>query len=766
MKKADYAYIGKNFRRKGSVERVTGANIFAVDMSIPGMLRGGILRSQYAHARIRDIDVSEAVSLPGVYAVVTAKDAPDVRYGRTVTDRYILARNKVFFIGDPVAAVAANSLATVKKALRNIQVEYEPLSVVLDPEEAMKPEAPTLHEDVPPPPNLPEGIKAKNVCSYISLHVEHPDQAMAEADLVVEEIYKTQMVHPHYLEPRTVIAEYDNGGNLTLRTNSQTPFVVRSEVSRLLQLPVSNVRVLVAEVGGGFGGKAAGVASGAGFEPICGLLAMKAKRPVMMVLDKSEETIATSVRGPAKVWIQTGVQKNGTILARKAKLIFDTGGYSGAGELAGGWAARMLVGCYRIPNVHIDGYVVYTNKQVCGPVRGPGGVQAIFPVESHMDSIASRLNMDPVDFRLKNMLRRGDRIPNGVTLRDVSLKETLLTAAEKVGWGKIRLRKNQGIGFASTTWGGELGHGPGAGALVKVNEDGSATVLIGKVDYGSAVNMAIPMIVAEELGIDIDHVKIVNVDTDTAPWDFGTVGSLTTVACGGAARLAARDARNQLLRIAAKQLNVRVRDLAAKGGQIRVKGFADKVMPISIAATAAHFQVGEVIGRGTYDPETISRKEKEKGASPSYATHAALVQVDPDTGRVDVSKYVAVHDVGFAINPCAVEGQIEGGVVQGLGQALCEQILTDDTGRTLNPTFVDYLMPTANITPDIEPVILEGYLGTGPYGAKGIGEIPCVLPPAVIANAIFNATGVRIRTLPLTPENVLRAIREQKRKES
>lgn len=766
MKKADYAYIGKNIPRKGAVERVTGAGIFVIDHSIPGMLRGGILRSEYAHARIKEITIDEAVSLPGVFAVLTAKDAPVVRYGRTVTDRYTLARDKVFFIGDPVAAVAADSLATVKKALKNIKVDYEPLPVLVDPEEAMKPEAPTLHADVPPPPNLPLGSNIKNVCSYSSLHLGQPDQAMAEADLVVEETYKTQMVHPHYLEPRTVIAQCDNGGKLSLWTNSQTPFPVRSEISRLLQIPLSNVTVIVADVGGGFGGKAAGVASGGGFEAICGLLAMKAKKPVMMCLDKAEETIATSVRGPAKVWIQTGVKNNGTIVARKARLIFDTGGYSGAGELAGGWAARMLVGCYRVPHVHIDGYVVYTNKQVCGPVRGPGGPQAIFPVESHMDSIATRLNMDPVKFRLKNTPQPKDSIPSGLKLRKVSLKKTLLTAAEKVGWGKIRLQKNQGIGFASATWGGELGHGPGTAALVKVNEDGSATVLIGKVDYGSAVNVAIPMIVAEELGIDIDHVKIINVNTDTAPWDFGTVGSLTTVACGGAARLAAMDARNQLFAIAAKHLNASVRDLQAKGGQIRVKGFADRIMPISIAATTAHFQVGEVIGRGYYDPETSSRKEKEKGTSPSYATHAALVQVDPDTGRVQVLKYVAVHDVGLAINPHGVEGQIQGGVVQGLGQALCEQVLTDHRGRTLNSTFVDYLMPTPNITPDIEAVILEGYLGTGPYGAKGIGEIPCILPPAVIANAVFNATGVRIRTLPLTPENVLRAMRELKRKET
>lgn len=760
MSKAQYDYLGKSFPRKGGVERVTGKCVYGVDLALPEAARGGVLRSPYAHARIKSIDTSEAEALPGVYAVVTAKDAPNVMYGRTHVDRYMLARERVRYIGDPVAAVAADSEATLKKALRMIKVDYEPLPVVLDGEEAMKPDAPTLHEEMPLPANLPKEFNVKNVFAYIPVHLGDPDKAMAEADCVVEERYETAMVHPQFLEPRTVAARLEGDSRLTFWINAQSPFHVRSEISRLLQMPINQIHIVEMEVGGGFGGKAAGVASSSTLEPICGLLAMKAKRAVMIVMDKSEDAIAGTVRAPVKVWMQTGVKKDGTIVARKARMIFDAGGYSGQAGLAGGRCAQMLAGWYRLPNVHVDGFIVYTNKQVCGPVRGPGGIQSAFAVESHMDSIAARLGMDPVEFRLKNVPGPGEKIVTGMKLRDVSLGETIRKAAEKIGWGKAKLGKNQGIGIATASW--IEGAGPGAGAIVKVNEDGSATVLIGKVDYGTAPRFGIPMIAAEELGIPYDDIAVLNVDTDTCPWDAGTVGSRSTLTSGNAVRLAAIDARNQLFKIAAQRLEANIDDLEAKDRQIRVKGTPGKAIPIAAVATAAHNQIGEVIGRGYFDSKATEAEEKEKGTSPPFTTHAALVEVDPETGRVQVLKYVAVHDVGFVIHPVAVEGQIEGALVQGLGQALCEQILFDDQGRTLNRTFVDYLMPTVNMAPEIETVIVEGYPGAGPYGAKGAGEIGCVPPAALVANAIYNAVGVRIRELPLSPERVLRAIREKR----
>ncbi len=761
MAKAEYTVLGTSTPRMGGVERVTGAGIFGIDLVLQDALCGGILRSQYAHAKIVSIDTSEAKAIAGVRAVVTAADAPDVRYGRTYIDRYMLAKNRVRYMGDPVAAVAADSPAIVKQALKKIKVVYEPLPVVLDPEETMKPSAPTLHDDMPLPKNLPADAKVKNVCSYTVVHMGDPDKAMAEADLVVDEVYETKMIHPQYLEPRIAAARLEQNGRLTVWANAQAPFVVRTDVAKLLALPLSKVRILSTDLGGGFGGKASGITSGAAIEPICALLALEAKRTVMIVLDKAEETISTTIRSGAKLYIKTGVKKDGTIVARTGKVVYDAGAYSGFGAMAGARCTNMLGGWYLTPNVHIDGYVVYTNKQVCGPVRGPGGPQAAFAVESHMDSIAAKLGMDPAEFRLKNMPEAGDRIVGVPKLRDVSLGETIRIAKEKIGWGKVKLKKNQGIGIATGSW--IESAGPGGGAMVKVNEDGSVTVHIGKIDMGTIPGFGIPLIVAEELGVPVSDVLVVNVDTDASPWDAGTVGSRGIIVSGTATRLAAIDARNQLFRLAANQLEVSPDDLEIKDKQIRVKGTPSKSIPLATVATAAHTAIGEVIGRGYCDNKAMEAEEKAHGSSQPFTAHACIVEVDPDTGNVKILRYVAVHDIGFPIRPVAVEGQIEGAAAMSIGQALCEQVVFDKNGRTLNPSFVDYLMPTINMMPRIETTLVHGYPGAGPYGAKGAGEIACVPVLACIANAIYNAVGVRLAKLPLSPENVLRALREKKK---
>jgi xanthine dehydrogenase molybdenum-binding subunit len=426
--------------------------------------------------------------------------------------------------------------------------------------------------------------------------------------------------------------------------------------------------------------------------------------------------------------------------------------------MAGARCTNMLGGWYLMPNVHIDGYVVYTNKQVCGPVRGPGGPQAAFAVESHMDSIAAKLGMDPVEFRLKNTPKPGDKIVGVPKLRDVSLGETIRTAAEQIGWGKVKLEKNQGIGIATGSW--IESAGPGGGAVVKVNEDGSVTVHIGKIDMGTAPGFGIPLIAAEELGIPVSDVTVVKVDTDASPWDAGTVGSRAMLVSGTATRLAAIDARNQLFKLAATQLEASPDDLEIKDKQIRVKGTPSKSVSLASVATAAHNVIGEVIGRGYFDNVAMVAEEKARGSSQPFTTHACIVEVNPDTGNVKILKYVAVHDIGFPIHRASVEGQIEGATAMSIGQALCEQVVFDNNGRTMNPSFVDYLMPTINMMPRIETTLVDGYPGSGPYGSKGAGEIACVPPMAAIANAIYNATGVRIRTLPLSPENVFRALRE------
>ncbi|MDE3074896.1 MAG: xanthine dehydrogenase family protein molybdopterin-binding subunit [Chloroflexota bacterium] len=766
MAEPEYAVLGKNVPRPGGVERVTGAGIYGVDLVLRDALCGGVLRSAHAHARIISIDTSEAEALQGVHAVITAADAPDVKYvyGKATADRHILARDKVRYLGDPVAAVAAETRRIVKQALKAIKVAYEPLPVLTDAEEAIKPTAPAIHNETPPPNNLPSGAEVHNVCAYSAVHIGDPDQAMAAADLVVEETYETKVIHPQYLEPRIAAARPEADGRLTIWANTQAPFNVRADVARVLNLPLTKVRALATDIGGAFGGKGLGITTAAGLEAICALLAMKAGRPVMFVLDKGEETVSTTVRGGTKTWIQTGVKRDGTILARKARLIFDAGAYSGFGPLAGSVATRMLAGWYRTPNVHVDGYAVYTNKQVCGPVRGPGGPQSTFAVESHMDSIAAKLQMDPLAFRLKNAPAAGESIAGVPKLRDVSLTETMRLAAEKIGWGKATLGKNQGIGFATGFW--LEGSGPrdvvvpGGAAIIKINEDGSATVNIGKVDFGTAARLGIPLIVAEELGLAVEDVTVLNVDTDTSPWDGGTVGSRSLLVSGNAARLAAIDARKQLFGIAARQLEASTEDLEVRNREIRVKGTPARSVPLAAVAAAAHLEMGGVIGKGGFDSKAAGEEERAKGNSPPFATHAAIVEVDPAMGKIEILKYVAVHDVGFIIHPQAVEGQIEGAAAMGLGQALCEQVIVDAQGRTVNPTFVDYLMPTVNFLPRIEPFFIHGYAGEGPYGAKGAGEIACYPPLPCIANAVYDATGVRIRTLPLSPENVLRAMRE------
>jgi xanthine dehydrogenase molybdenum-binding subunit len=758
MAKAEFKVIGTSPARMGGVERVVGKGVYGIDLMLKDQLHGAILRSQYAHAKIVSIDTSEAKKIPGVHAVVTAADAPNVRYGRSYFDRHILARDKVRFMGDPVAAVAAESPAIVKQALKKIKVVYEPLPVVIDPEEATKPEAPNLHEDMPLPKTIPADAKLKNICGHTVVHVGDAEKAMAEADVVVDEVYETKMIHPQYLEPRIAAAQMEPNGRLTVWANAQAPFPVRQETAKTLGLSLNNVRVISAGLGGGFGGKGSGITSGAAIEPICGLLAIKAKRPVMIVLDKAEETISTTIRAGAKMYIKTGVKKDGTIVARTGKVFYDAGGYSGFGVQAGGRCTNMLGGWYLMPNCHIDGYTVYTNKQVCGPVRGPGGPQAAFAVESHMDSIAAKLGMDPVEFRLKNTPKPGDKIVGVPKLRDVSLGETIRIAKEEIGWGKVKLEKNQGIGLATGSW--IESAGPGGGAIVKVNEDGSVTVHIGKIDMGTIPGFGIPMIVAEELGVPVADVTVVNVDTDASPWDAGTVGSRGILVSGTASRLAAIDARNQIFKMAASQLEASPDDLEIVDKQIRVKGTPAKAVGLATVATNAHNVIGEVIGRGYFDNVAAVAQEKAHGSSQPFTAHACIVEVNPDTGNVKILKYVAVHDIGQPIHKAAAEGQIEGAAAMSIGQALCEQVVFDNNGRTMNPSFVDYLMPTINMMPRIETTLVSGYPGAGPYGAKGAGEIACVPPMAAIANAIYNASGVRITKLPLSPENVLRALKK------
>ena len=546
MAKSELKIIGSSPARMGGVERVVGKGVYGIDLMLKDQLHGAILRSQYAHAKIVSIDTSEAKKIPGVHAVVTAADAPNVRYGRSYFDRHILARDKVRFMGDPVAAVAAESPAIAKQALKKIKVVYEPLPVAIDPEEATKPEAPTLHEDMPLPKTIPADAKLKNICGHAVVHVGDAEKAMAEADVVVEEVYETKMIHPQYLEPRIAAAQMEPNGRLTVWANAQAPFPVRQETAKTLGLSLNNVRVISAGLGGGFGGKGSGITSGAAIEPICGLFGDQGeaagddrprqgrgnhfhdhpRRREDVYQDRCKE--GRHHRRPHR----QSILRRGRVL-----------GFRRAGRRPLHQHARRLVLDAQLPHRRLQRLHQQAGVRSRARPRRP---QAAFAVESHMDSIAAKLGMEPTEFRLKNMPKAGDRIVGVPKLRDVSLGETIRIAKEKIGWGKVKLEKNQGIGIATGSW--IESAGPGGGSIVKVNEDGSVTVHIGKIDMGTIPGFGIPMIVAEELGIPVSDVTVVNVDTDASPWDAGTVGSRGILVSGTASRLATIDARNQIFR--------------------------------------------------------------------------------------------------------------------------------------------------------------------------------------------------------------------------
>ncbi len=757
------AVIGKSLPRPDTLEKASGRAIYTMDIRRPGMLYAKILWSKYAHARIKSIDTSKALALAGVKAVLTARDVPDVNFPSLLgpTDRRIFAKDKVHMLGDPVAAVAAETEEIAEEALKLIQVDYEPLPVLVDLEEAMRPDAPWV-ADMPLDPSK-TGYKgnARNVCAYTRIRCGDVEEGFSEADVVHEDRYETPMVHQGYLEPQTAVAEIDPAGRLVIWASTQVPFPVRATVAQTLQLFLSKVRVITPHIGGGFGGK-----SDVGYEPLVAALALKAGRPVRLALTREEELQATFPRHPTRIELKMGAKKDGTLVALKARAIVDTGGYAGlSGPVNGGLTALLLTAPYNVAHVDAEAFVVMTNKPNCGAYRSPMATQVAFAVESHLDMLAEKLGMDPVALRLKNAWQHGDQMATGQTVQNLGLKDTIRAVAERIGWGKETLEPNQGIGLAAGMWQstGMLG----AGAYLKIQEDGSIVLITGGTDSGSGATLGgLRLVVAEELGVAPDDVMVQWGDTDVGPSDAGAVGSHTLYSLVNAALLAARDAKQQLLAIAAQQLGAGVDELELREKVIRVRTEPQRAIPLAALAMAAAHMGGQILGRGSYagvmpamDPSRVEGLPLFPFVDLTATVHAAKVEVDRETGRIKILRYVAAQDVGRAINPMYVEGQIEGGTSQGIGEALCEEIVFDDSGRVLNPTLLDYKMPTMMDHPRIESIIIEGHYGGGPFGAKGVGEPSIIPPPAAIANAIYRATGVRVKRLPLSPENVLRAAR-------
>lgn len=759
----EHSVLGKTITPLHASEKATGEASFAGDLRFHNMLVGKFCRSPLPHARILHMDTSRAEKLPGVKAVITHKDAPKQRIGRWVYDRPILAGGKVRHVGEAVAAVAAVDEDTAEEAVSLIKVVYEELPVVSNALEAMKEGAPLVHEDLATYKSAPPARNSSgNILHKVRILAGDAEKALAQADVVHRESYFTRPVHQGFIQPHQAVAAVSPSGRITLWDSTKAPFLVRKVVADALGLPLARLRVIATRVGGDFGGK--GTAS---IELACVLLALKSGCPVKIVLDYEEELTSTFIRTGSYIDISSGATKDGAMLALKARLVFDIGAYNDA-LTSHAFSYNLVQGPYSVPNVDIDANVVYTNNTPTGHCRAPRGPQQNFAIESHLDGLARKLGLDPLDFRLRNAIKSGEKLPAGGVFGELGIKQTMLAAKDFISKNDGgRKGPNEGWGVACAWWsiGARVGEeGAASSTWLKFNEDGTATLFTGCTENGGGQHDILVQIVAETLDIPPEDIAIVASDTDATPFEMGTGGSRTAYRVGNSVRLAAEDARKQLLTLAAHKLKAPLEDLRLGGGKIFLRASPDISVTIaSICAEAVTSARGPVVGIGQELREerlAQSRREKDVIDGMQTGTHAVKVAVDRETVKVKILKYFASHDVGFALNRGNVEGQIEGGVVQGLGYALSEE-LTIDKGITLNASLTDYRMPRSGDAPQIENSIIEVPSKYGPFGARGIGEPPSIPVAAAISNAIYDAVGVRIRELPLTSGKIFAALKQK-----
>jgi CO/xanthine dehydrogenase Mo-binding subunit len=752
---SEFTWVGSRPDRPDGVDKVTGRARFGADMAMAGQLVGRALRSPHAHARIRSIDVSAAQKLPGVKAVVTRDDFKDqpsefipagemmINYRDVV--RNVMAREKVLFEGHAVAAVAATSDAIAKRALRLIKVDYEVLPHVIDVVEAMKPDAPLLDETlitagVEPAPKTPS-----NVAKRVEFTLGDIDAGFKQAELVIERSFTTKPVHQGYIEPHACVASVSEDGQAELWVTTQGHWIVRAHCARLLGWDVSKIRVTASEIGGGFGGKTVVY-----LEPVALALARKSGRPVKMVMTREDVFRASGPTSGAHLRVKIGAKKDGRIVAAEAELKYQAGAFPGSPVQPGCMCAFAP---YDLENVKVVGYDVVSNRPKVAAYRAPGGPIAEFAVEQVMDEIAKSIGMDPVDFRLKNAAKQGTKAAYGPKFGPIGLIETLDAAKAHAHW-RTPLGKNQGRGVASGFWfniGGETA------VSMSLNEDGTLSLTAGTPDIGG-LRASLCMMAAEELGIDIDKIRVQIGDTGQLGYNFLTGGSRATFSSGMATVEAAREVMKEACKRAAKLWELPEDAVEYVGGAVRPAGpNAGKHVPMTLKDIAG-------IAGKTGGPIAGYARINAHGAAPSFATHIADVEVDPETGRVWVVRYTAIQDAGRAIHPSYVEGQYQGGVAQGIGWALNEEYIYGTDGTLQNPGFLDYRVPVASDLPMIDTVIVEVPNPRHPYGVRGVGETPICPPMAAIANAVCNATGVRFTALPMSPPKVLAALDEARAK--
>jgi CO/xanthine dehydrogenase Mo-binding subunit len=746
--------LGQRFIRRDGLEKVTGEARYTADLAFTGLLHAKFVYAGRAHARIVAIDTTVAAGMPGVHAVLTQADAPLVRYGMFVKDRTLFAHEVVRFEAEIVAAVAADTPEHAAAAAAAVRVEYEDLPAVLDVEAALTASAPVLHPDWAGYLTQDGVERGPNDCGHMTSVKGDVDAGFAEADLQLTETYSSDMSHAVPIEPHAVVAQWQ-GRKVTIWSTTQVPFPARAGVAETLQIPQSDVRIVVPHLGGGFGGKC-----DFHFEAHVALLARVTRRPVRMVFTRREEFLATDkVRHAARIELTTGVRRDGTITARRARMLLDTGAYCGDALFATEIGLMMVAGPYRIANLHAEVHTVYTNRTPAGSVRAPGGPQTCWAVEQHTDELARLVGLDPLEFRRRNLVRAGDTGQTGQTFVSSTAEQCLDRAALLAGWPGAELGPDESLGVAVGWW---FSLAVTSGAYLKINPDGTGTIITGAQENGSGSVMGLAMLAAEELGMRPESFSILYQDTDAGPFDIGSAGSQTTFNNGRAVMEAARDVRGKLLALAAERLEIHQNDLELVDGAVRVKGAPSRSIPLADIAAGA-----QLIGSGSGTPPPLpehdltgcgGRLGYSAFGSPSFFCHIARVRVDRDTGVVTVPEVVAVHEFGRVLNPLGAQGQVEGGVVQSVGMALLEGSRYDG-GHQLNPGLLGYKLVTAPDAPKITVDFLDDPVDQGgPHGAKAVGEPPVVGTPAAIGNAIAGATGARIRALPMNAERVWAAL--------
>jgi putative selenate reductase molybdopterin-binding subunit len=766
-----FTVVGKNEDKIDAAALASGAAVFTDDIKIPGLLHGAILYSPHPFAKIKKIDTSKAEALAGVKVVLTYKDLPRVPHTTagqgfpepSPYDTFVLD-NMVRFVGDRVAAVAAETKAIAEEAVKLIEVEYEVLEPLLDPRKAMQPGAPRVHPEPEAHAAIPVRYEPEiNLAGHVYMNIGDVERGLQEADFTFANEYEVQFAQHCPMEPHICLTYFDEHGRLVIRTSTQVPFHVRRIVAQALELPVKKIRVIKPRIGGGFGAK-----QEVFLEQICAALTVKSSKPVKIEYSRKEEFVSSRVMHPQIIRLRTGVKKDGSLTAIDLDIIMNTGAYGSHALTVVYNSGGKTLPLYRFPNIRFEGNSVYTNMPVGGAYRGYGATEAYFALETQMDEMAEAIGMDPIKFRQLNHIKTGETSPVFAALGEgkagieqfiesCGLPQCLELGAQAIGWqrrgtfpksGYLR----RGLGMGIFMQGSSIPEVDMAAASIKMNEDGSFNLLLGATDLGTGSDTVTAQIAAEVLGVKLSDIIVYSSDTDLTPFDVGAYASSTTYLSGMATKKAAEKVKAQIQKVAAKMLEVAPESIELVEGK-------------AVSPSGKSVTLGEIACRALYMDEQFQIQDSASAIShkspPPFAAHFAEVEVDIETGKVRVVKYVVACDCGTAVNPNLAEGQVEGAVVNGLGFALTEEFLFDEQGKVLNSSFEDYKIFSTLDMPELVTILVPSYEPTGPFGAKSISEVNINGPIPVVANAIYDAVGVRLRQSPFTPERVLKALKEK-----